>query len=72
MAKRKVLDQEAIRERAYQLWLARGQCHGSSLEDWVEAERLLLQQGWRRYGLKELEASRARGDEAEVRGAPAG
>ncbi|MBK6849535.1 MAG: DUF2934 domain-containing protein [Proteobacteria bacterium] len=72
MAKRKVLDQEAIRERAYQLWLDRGQSHGSSLEDWVEAERLLLQQGWRRYGLKELEASRALGDEVEARGAPAG
>lgn len=54
MAQSKVLDEQAIRERAYQLWLDRGRAAGSSLEDWLEAERSLLAQGWRRYGLREL------------------
>ncbi len=30
---------EAIAERAYQLWIARGRAHGSEEEDWLEAER---------------------------------
>ncbi|MBK8481544.1 MAG: DUF2934 domain-containing protein [Proteobacteria bacterium] len=54
MATLRVLDEQAIRERAYQLWIDRGARDGASLEDWIEAERLLLLQGWRRYGLKEL------------------
>lgn len=54
MAKPRVLDEQAVRERAYQLWLERGARDGSSLEDWIEAERSLLLQGWRRCGLKEL------------------
>jgi len=32
---------EAIAQRAYELYLARGQAHGRALEDWLEAERAL-------------------------------
>ena len=33
---------EAIALRAYELFLARGGQHGSDLEDWLQAERELL------------------------------
>jgi hypothetical protein len=33
---------EAIARRAYELFLARGAKHGNDLEDWLQAERELL------------------------------
>jgi Protein of unknown function (DUF2934) len=33
---------EAIRQRAYQIFLARGGTHGNDLEDWLAAERQLI------------------------------
>lgn len=33
---------ERIAERAYQLYQNRGQSHGSDLDDWLEAERIVL------------------------------
>ena len=40
------LDEQALRERigekAYELYQKRGQSHGRDLEDWLEAERLVL------------------------------
>ena len=35
------LDEDAIRAKAYELWLERGSPPGSAEEDWLEAERLL-------------------------------
>jgi hypothetical protein len=35
------LDEDAIRAKAYDLWLERGCPPGSAEEDWLEAERLL-------------------------------
>ena len=35
--------QEAIRLKAYELYIERGGSHGNDLEDWVTAERLVLQ-----------------------------
>jgi hypothetical protein len=32
---------EMIRERAYELFLARGASHGADLADWLEAEQAL-------------------------------
>ena len=32
---------DAIRELAYRLWAARGRQHGSDLQDWLDAERLI-------------------------------
>jgi hypothetical protein len=31
-----------ITEKAYELYECRGCCHGRDLEDWIEAERLVL------------------------------
>jgi hypothetical protein len=33
---------ERIAERAYELYQKRGQSHGKDLDDWLEAERLVL------------------------------
>ena len=33
---------QRIAERAYQLYECRGCCHGHDVEDWLEAERLVL------------------------------
>ena len=30
--------QEKIAQRAYEKWLKRGCCHGSDVQDWIEAE----------------------------------
>jgi hypothetical protein len=35
---------ERIAQRAYELYEKRGQTHGGDLEDWLEAERLVLAQ----------------------------
>ena len=35
------LDEDAIRAKAYELWLERGCPPGSAEDDWLEAERLL-------------------------------
>lgn len=35
-------DAEAIRFRAYEIYLSRGQAGGSALEDWLQAERELI------------------------------
>lgn len=37
-------DVEAIRLRAYHIFLARGGTHGSALEDWLAAERQLIEE----------------------------
>ena len=33
---------QRIAEKAYELYECRGCCHGRDLEDWLEAERLVL------------------------------
>jgi Protein of unknown function (DUF2934) len=33
-----------ISEKAYEIFLSRGQAHGRHLEDWLEAERFVLQE----------------------------
>ena len=33
---------QRIAEKAYELYECRGYCHGRDLEDWLEAERLVL------------------------------
>jgi hypothetical protein len=33
---------EAVAQRAYELFLARGGSHGSDLQDWLDAERQLM------------------------------
>lgn len=33
---------ERIAERAYELYQKRGQSHGNDLDDWLEAERIVL------------------------------
>jgi hypothetical protein len=38
------LDEDAIRAKAYELWLERGCPPGSAEDDWLEAERLLAAQ----------------------------
>jgi hypothetical protein len=35
------LSHEAIAQRAYELFLQRGQAHGHALDDWLQAEREL-------------------------------
>jgi hypothetical protein len=35
--------QEAIRLQAYELYLQRGGVHGSDVEDWATAEKIILQ-----------------------------
>jgi hypothetical protein len=39
----KVLSREKIEKVAYQLWAQRGFQHGYALEDWITAERVLLE-----------------------------
>lgn len=41
-------DEEAIRRRAYELYLERGNSNGDPAEDWLKAERELLQKPTRR------------------------
>jgi len=36
-----VLNSDAVRQRAYEIFLSRGQTEGSALEDWLQAEREL-------------------------------
>lgn len=36
------IDLQAVRELAYQLWVARGKRDGHAHEDWLEAERQIL------------------------------
>jgi DUF2934 family protein len=38
------LSQEAIAQRAYDLFLQRGQAHGHTLDDWFQAERELREE----------------------------
>jgi len=38
------LSQEAIAQRAYELFLQRGQAHGYALDDWLQAERELREE----------------------------
>ena len=33
--------EDAVRELAYRLWVARGRQHGFDLRDWFDAERLI-------------------------------
>ena len=47
---------EAIARRAYELFLERGGAHGNDLDDWLRAERELL------------EAARAREPKADILG----
>lgn len=37
-------DKQTIREKAYQIWQARGEPFGTNLEDWLEAERILAEE----------------------------
>ena len=39
----KVVSREKIQQVAYQIWVQRGYQHGSALEDWIKAERELLE-----------------------------
>lgn len=41
-------DEEAIRRRAYELYLQRGDSNGDPAEDWLKAESELLQRQTRR------------------------
>ena len=36
---------EAVAQRAYELFLARGASHGFDLQDWLDAERELIGRG---------------------------
>ncbi len=48
---------ESIRDKAYQLWEARGRPDGTPAEDWYKAEALLQAEGEPRpvrYGLKDF------------------
>ena len=47
------LDQNSVREKAYELWIMRGCPIGSELQDWIEAEQLFMRRRLR-YGLKEI------------------
>ena len=42
---KKLSPQEKIAQRAYEIYLERGGAPGNPLEDWVRAERELLQKG---------------------------
>jgi Protein of unknown function (DUF2934) len=39
----KVVSREEIEQVAYQIWVQRGYQHGHALEDWIAAERELLE-----------------------------
>ena len=39
----KFVSQEMIEQVAYQIWVQRGRQHGYALEDWIRAERELLE-----------------------------
>src|ERR1017187_3726775 len=39
----KVVSRETIGKVAYQIWVQRGRQHGYALEDWILAERVLLE-----------------------------
>lgn len=39
----KVVSREMIEQVAYQIWVQRGYQHGYALEDWIRAERELLE-----------------------------
>ena len=39
----KVVSREKIEQVAYQIWVLRGYQHGYALEDWIRAERELLE-----------------------------
>ena len=39
----KVVSREMIEQVAYQIWIQRGYQHGYALEDWIAAERVLLE-----------------------------
>ncbi len=38
---RRLPDEEAIRQRAHEIWLSRGGGSGHEMDDWLEAEREL-------------------------------
>jgi len=38
------VDQEAVAKLAYEMWLTRKAEHGHDVEDWLAAERLLLEE----------------------------
>jgi hypothetical protein len=56
---------KSIAERAYELWEARGRPHGSSEQDWTEAERLAAR------GATETPSSLGNEDEASTESFPA-
>jgi hypothetical protein len=39
----KVVSREMIAQVAYQIWIQRGYQHGYALEDWITAEKKLLE-----------------------------
>lgn len=46
-------DREKLASRAYELYLERGGADGMDMDDWLEAERELLQRGQRPPGVPE-------------------
>ena len=50
--------EEAIRERAYQLWLADGCQDGNQMAHWLEAQRELLASSLEQFG--DVTATKAR------------
>ena len=49
----RTVDEQQIRYKAYELWLARGCATGNALQDWLDAERELLKPH-PKYGLREI------------------
>ena len=41
---RRLPDEEAIRQRAHEIWLSRGGGSGHEMDDWLQAERELQSQ----------------------------
>ncbi len=65
---------ERIAERAYELYQSRGQYHGGDLDDWLEAERIVLSErsssaaapSLREKPVSRAKATRKRSDEQKA------
>ncbi len=44
---------EQIAQKAYELYEKRGRTHGCDAEDWLEAERLVVEQSGRRRSIRQ-------------------
>ncbi len=47
------VDENKVREKAYEIWIERGQPVGTALQDWLEAKRILMPPR-NKYGLREI------------------